>query len=146
MITSLVVTGLLYAFLKYSEIGTAIQAAAQNQLAAYLTGVRVKRLSSVVWAISAMIAAICGMLLAPITYVDLALWLVILKAFAALVLGGFGSVPGAIIGGVLIGVIEQLSGLYMPDGVKSIMPYLVLIGVLIFYPRGILGESHGRRV
>jgi branched-chain amino acid transport system permease protein len=106
----------------------------------------VKRMSSIVWAIAAAIAAICGMLLAPITYVDLALWLVVLKAFAALVLGGFGSIPGAILGGILIGLIEQLSGLYLPDGLKSVMPYLVLIGVLIVYPRGILGESHGRRV
>ena len=146
LVVSVCVTSALYAFLKYSRVGTAIQAAAQNQLAAYLTGVRVKRLSSFVWAIAAVIAAICGMLLAPITYVDLALWLVVLKAFAALVLGGFGSIPGAILGGVLIGLIEQLSGLYLPDGLKSVMPYLVLIGVLIVYPRGILGESHGRRV
>lgn len=140
------ITAVLYLFLKYSRVGTAIQAAAQNQLAAYLTGVRVKRLSSLVWAIAAAIAALCGILLAPITYVDLALWFVVLKAFAALVLGGFGSIPGAIIGGLLIGVIEQLSGLYFPDGLKSVMPYLVLIGVLIIYPRGILGESHGKRV
>jgi branched-chain amino acid transport system permease protein len=140
------ITAALYTFLRFSRAGIAIQAAAQNQLAAYLTGVRVKRMSSIVWAISAAIAAVCGMLLAPITYVDLALWLVVLKAFAALVLGGFGSIPGAILGGILIGLIEQLSGLYLPDGLKSVMPYLVLIGVLVVYPRGLLGESHGRRV
>ena len=69
-----------------------------------------------------------------------------LKALAALVLGGFGSAPGAVIGGLLIGLIEQFAGVYLPDGVKDVAPYLVLIEVLILYPRGILGESHGRRV
>jgi branched-chain amino acid transport system permease protein len=69
-----------------------------------------------------------------------------LKALAALVLGGFGSVPGAILGGVLIGVIEQLAGVYLPDGSKDVAAYLVLIGVLVVWPRGLLGEAHGRRV
>jgi branched-chain amino acid transport system permease protein len=71
---------------------------------------------------------------------------VVLKALAALVLGGFGSVPGAILGGVLIGVIEQLAGVYLPDGSKDVAAYLVLIGVLVVWPRGLLGEAHGRRV
>jgi branched-chain amino acid transport system permease protein len=140
------VTALLFVFLRRTSLGIAIQAASQNQLAAYVCGVRVKRLNSLVWAISGAIAALCGLLLAPITLVDLSLWFVMLKALAALVLGGFGSVPGAILGGLLIGLVEQFSGVYLPDGFKDVMPYLVLIGVLILYPRGLLGESHGRRV
>ena len=67
-------------------------------------------------------------------------------ALAAVVLGGFGSVPGAILGGLLLGIIEQFSGVYLPDGFKDAMAYLVLIGVLILWPRGLLGEAHGRRV
>jgi len=140
------VTALLYLFLRHTTLGVAVHASAQNQLAAYLCGVRVKRLNSLVWAISGAIAALCGLLLAPITLVDLGLWFVMLKSLAALVLGGFGSAPGAIIGGLLIGVIEQFAGVYLPDGVKDVTPYLVLIAVLVLYPRGILGESHGRRV
>jgi branched-chain amino acid transport system permease protein len=85
-------------------------------------------------------------LLAPIALVDISLWVVVLKALAALVLGGFGSVPGAILGGLLIGLVEQFAGVYMPDGYKDVMAYLVLIAVLIFWPRGLLGEAHGRRV
>jgi branched-chain amino acid transport system permease protein len=99
-----------------------------------------------VWAISGAIAAVCGLLLAPIALVDIGLWIVVLKALAALVLGGFGSVPGAILGGLLLGVIEQFSGVYLPDGFKDAMAYIVLIGVLILWPRGLLGEAHGRRV
>lgn len=143
---ALLVTALLFVFLRKTSLGVAVQASSQNQLAAYICGVRVKRLNSLVWGISGSIAALCGLLLAPITLVDLSLWFVMLKALAALVLGGFGSVPGAIVGGLLIGLVEQLSGVYLPDGFKDVMPYLVLIGVLVLYPRGLLGESHGRRV
>lgn len=143
---SMVITLILFWFLKKTQLGTSIQAASQNQLAAYLSGIRVKRITSMVWAISGGIAAVCGLLLAPIALVDIGLWIVVLKALAALVLGGFGSVPGAILGGLLLGVIEQFSGVYLPDGFKDAMAYLVLIGVLILWPRGLLGEAHGRRV
>lgn len=135
----------LFWFLRRTAFGVAIQAASQNQLAAYLCGVRVKRLTSAVWGISGAIAAVCGLLLAPITLVDVGLWYVMLKAMAALVVGGFGSAPGAIVGGIVIGLAEQLSGLYAPEGIKDVAAYLVLIAVLVLYPRGLLGEAHGRR-
>jgi branched-chain amino acid transport system permease protein len=143
---ALVITLVLFWFLKKTALGIAIQAASQNQLAAYLSGIRVKRITSLVWAISGAIAAVCGLLLAPIALVDIGLWIVVLKALAAVVLGGFGSVPGAIVGGLLLGLIEQFAGVYLPDGFKDAMAYLVLIGVLILWPRGLLGEAHGRRV
>lgn len=143
---ALLVTLALFWFLKRTALGVAVQAASQNQLAAYLSGIRVKRLNSLVWAISGAIAAICGLLLAPITLVDIGLWFVMLKAMAALVLGGFGSVPGAIVGGLLIGLVEQFSGVYGPEGFKDIAAYVVLIAVLVLWPRGMLGEAHGRRV
>ena len=143
---AMVITLAMFWFLKKTVLGVAIQAASQNQLAAYLSGIRVKRVTSLVWAISGAIAAICGLLLAPIALVDIGLWIVVLKALAAVVLGGFGSVPGAILGGLLLGVIEQFSGVYLPTGFKDAMAYVVLIGVLILWPRGLLGEAHGRRV
>lgn len=143
---ALAVTAVLYAFFRYTRLGVAMQAASQNQLAAYLNGVRVKRVNSLVWALAGATAAVAGVLLAPITLVDISLWFVTLKALAALVLGGFGSVPGAIVGGLLIGLIEQYAGVYMPQGTKDVVAYLVLIGVLIIRPRGLLGEAHGRRV
>ena len=143
---ALLITLVLFWFLKKTALGVAVQAASQNQLAAYLSGIRVKRVTSLVWGISGAIAAVCGLLLAPIALVDIGLWIVVLKALSALVLGGFGSVPGAILGGLLLGVIEQFSGVYLPDGFKDAMAYLVLIGVLILWPRGLLGEAHGRRV
>lgn len=140
------VTAVLFVFFRNTRLGVAMQAASQNQLAAYLNGVRVKRVNSLVWALAGATAAVAGVLLAPITLVDISLWFVTLKALAALVLGGFGSIPGAIVGGLLIGLIEQYAGVYMPDGSKDIVAYLVLIAVLIVRPTGLLGEAHGRRV
>jgi branched-chain amino acid transport system permease protein len=143
---ALIITALLFCFLRRTALGVSVQAASQNQLAAYLCGIPVKRLNSIVWAIAGAMAAVGGLLLAPIALVDISLWFVVLKALAALVLGGFGSIPGAIVGGLLIGLVEQWSGVYLPDGYKDVMAYLVLIAVLIVWPRGILGEAHGRRV
>ncbi len=143
---SLVVTALLLIFFRSTRLGVAMQAASQNQLAAYLTGVRVKRINSLVWALAGATAAVAGVLLAPITLVDVSLWFVVLKALAALVLGGFGSIAGAIVGGLLIGLIEQYAGVYLPDGSKDIVAYVVLIAVLTIRPHGLLGEAHGKRV
>ncbi len=140
------VTLILYYFFKFTRLGIAMQASSQNQLAAYLNGIAVKRVNAMVWALAGATAALAGVLLAPITLVDISLWFVTLKALAALVLGGFGSMPGAIVGGILIGLIEQFAGVYMPDGSKDIIAYLVLIVVLMIRPQGLLGEAHGRRV
>lgn len=146
MAAALLIAVGLWIFFRHTRLGVAIQAASQNQLAAHLNGVRVKGLNSLVWALAGVTAAIAGMFLAPMTLVDTSLWLITLKALAAIVLGGFGSLPGAILGGVLIGLIEQYAGVYGPDGFRDIAPYLVLIAVLILRPRGIMGEAHGRRV
>jgi len=143
---TLAVTVTFFLFFRHTRLGVAMQAASQNQLAAYLNGIRVKRVNSLVWALAGACAAVAGVLLAPITLVDLTLWFVTLKALAALMLGGFGSVPGAIVGGLLIGLIEQYAGVYLPDGSTDIAAYLVLIAVLVVKPTGLLGEAHGRRV
>lgn len=142
----LAITLALWAFFRGTRLGIAMQASSQNQLAAHLNGVQVKRLNSLVWALGGATAAVAGIFLAPISLVDTSLWLVTLKALAAIVLGGFGSIPGAILGGLLIGLIEQYAGVYLPHGFKDIAAYLVLILVLVLRPRGILGEAHGRRV
>ncbi len=146
IVATLLVTIALFAFLGRTRAGISIQAASQNQLAAYLSGIRVKWVNSLVWAIAGALAALCGILLAPTALVDISLWHVVLKSLAALVLGGFGSIAGALVGGIGIGLIEQFAGVYMPDGVKDIVAYVILIVMLIVWPRGLLGEAHGRRV
>jgi ABC-type branched-subunit amino acid transport system permease subunit len=96
-------------------LGIAMQASSQNQLAAYYMGIPVKRLNGLVWGLAAAVAALAGLLLAPITFVHVNMGFIGLKAFPAAVVGGFGSLPGAIVGGLIIGVVESLAGFYLPD-------------------------------
>ena len=122
-----------------------MQATSQNQLAAYYMGIPVKLVFSLIWGISAGVATIAGVLLAPITLIDTNLGFIGLKAFAAAVLGGFGSIPGALVGGVTIGLIEMFSGVYLPLGFKDVAAYLVLLAVLVIRPQGMFGVLGRKR-
>ena len=137
---------LLFGFFRFSRIGVAMQAASQNQLAAYCMGIPVKRVLSGVWALSAAVSTIAGVMLAPINLIDTNLGAVGLKAFAAAVIGGFGSIPGAVIGGILIGLIDLFSGVYLPQGFKDIASYIVLLVVLIVRPQGLFGSVGRKKV
>jgi branched-chain amino acid transport system permease protein len=141
-----VLSGLLYGLFKYSKIGVAMQAASQNQLAAYYMGIPVKRLNGLVWGLAAGVAAIAGLLLAPITFVHANMGFIGLKAFPAAVVGGFGSLPGAIVGGMIIGVVESLSGFYLPEGFKDVAAYVVVLIFLMVRPNGLFGEKLRKKV
>jgi branched-chain amino acid transport system permease protein len=137
---------LLFALFRYSKLGVAMQAASQNQLAAYYMGIPVRRLNGIAWGLAAAVAAIAGLLLAPITFVHANMGLIGLKAFPAAVVGGFGSLPGAIVGGLAIGIIESLSGFYLPDGFKDIAAYVVVLLMLVVKPNGLFGEQLRKKV
>lgn len=137
---------LLYLLFRYSKVGLAMQASSQNQLAAYYMGIPVSKLNGLVWGLAAAVAAIAGLLLAPITFVHANMGLIGLKAFPAAVVGGFGSLPGAIVGGVLIGVVEALAGFYLPEGFKDVMPYLAVLLMLMLRPNGLFGEQLRKKV
>ena len=136
----------LYALFRFTRLGIAMQAASQNQLAAYYMGIPVKRLNGLVWGLAAAVAAIAGLLLAPITFVYANMGLIGLKAFPAAVVGGFGSLPGAIVGGLVIGVVESLSGFYLPEGFKDIAAYIVVLLMLMVKPNGLFGERLTKKV
>ncbi len=136
----------LYAFFRYSRVGVAMQAASQNQLAAYYMGIPVRRLNGLIWAISAAVAALAGLLLAPLTFVHVNMGFIGLKAFPAAVVGGFGSLPGALVGGIVIGVVEALSGVYLPEGFKDVAAYVVVLLVLAVRPSGLFGETMRKKV
>jgi len=144
------VTGLLcaglFAMFRYSKLGVAMQASSQNQLAAYYMGIPVKRLNGLVWGLAAAVAAVAGLLLAPITFVHANMGFIGLKAFPAAVVGGFGSLPGAIVGGLIIGVVESFSGFYLPEGFKDIAPYIVVLLMLVLKPNGLFGEKLRKKV
>ena len=136
----------LFALFRYSKLGIAMQAASQNQLAAYYMGIPVQRLNGLVWGLAAAVAAVAGLLLAPITFVHANMGFIGLKAFPAAVVGGFGSLPGAIVGGLVIGIVESLSGFYLPEGFKDVMAYVVVLAMLMFKPNGLFGETLRKKV
>lgn len=141
-----VLCGLLFAMFRYSKLGIAMQAASQNQLAAYYMGIPVKRINGLVWGLAAGVAAIAGLLLAPITFVHANMGFIGLKAFPAAVVGGFGSLPGAIVGGLIIGIVEAVAGFYLPEGFKDIAPYIVVLIMLVLKPNGLFGEKLRKKV
>jgi branched-chain amino acid transport system permease protein len=137
---------ILYGVFSHSKVGIAMQASSQNQLAAYYMGIPVKRLNGLVWALAAVVATVAGLLLAPITFVHANMGLIGLKAFPAAVVGGFTSLPGAIVGGVIIGVVESLAGFYLPEGFKDVAAYVVVLIMLAIKPNGLLGENLRKKV
>ena len=141
-----VLSGLLYLVFRHSKVGVAMQASSQNQLAAYYMGIPVKRLNGLVWGLASAVAAIAGLLLAPITFVHANMGFIGLKAFPAAVVGGFGSLPGAIVGGLVIGIVESLSGFYLPDGFKDVAAYVVVLIMLMVKPNGLFGEKLRKKV
>ncbi|MEY2621763.1 MAG: hypothetical protein RIT26_1583 [Pseudomonadota bacterium] len=143
--TALLCLGLYWVFSR-SKVGIAMQAASQNQLAAYYMGIPVKRLNGLVWALAAAVATVAGLLLAPITFVHANMGLIGLKAFPAAVVGGFTSLPGAIVGGMLIGVVEALAGFYLPEGFKDVAAYVVVLLMLVLKPNGLFGETMRKKV
>ncbi len=136
----------LYTYFRFTRIGIAMQATSQNQLAAYYMGIPVPRINMLIWGLSAAVSAFAGILLAPMTFVHANMGFIGLKAFPAAVLGGFGSVPGAIVGGLIIGVVEALAGFYLPEGFKDTAAYIVVLLVLMIKPSGLFGERQLKKV
>ena len=138
--TALILMFVLNLLLKRTMIGLAIRAVAHNKDIAYLSGVNVPLMISLIFGIGCALGAAAGVLIGPINYVQVLMGLsVLIKAFAAAVVGGFGSLPGAVLGGVLVGVIESLGAGYVSGTYKDTYAFVLLIFVLMVKPSGILG-------
>jgi branched-chain amino acid transport system permease protein len=137
---------LLFVFFRFTRVGVAMQATSQNQLAAYYMGIPVSRINTLIWGLSAAVATFAGILLAPITFVHANMGFIGLKAFPAAVVGGFGSIPGAIAGGIIIGLVESFAGFYLPEGFKDVAAYIVVLLVLMIKPSGLFGEKLRKKV
>ncbi|MDE0645282.1 MAG: branched-chain amino acid ABC transporter permease [Gammaproteobacteria bacterium] len=148
---TLVLSAILFVFFKSSRIGLTMQAVSQNQFAAYCVGIPVKRVLALTWALSATIAGVAGILLVPIksAYPQLGLLLGI-KAFAAAIVGGFGSLPGALMGGLLIGVLEEMTKFYIDPvlefGVSEFSAYILLLAILLIRPQGLITSMQRKKV
>ncbi len=135
---------LLHLFLKKTTTGTTIEAVAQNREGAMLTGINVNRVSSMTFFISSATAAVAASFLSPIFILSPAMGAVLgMKAFIIVILGGLGSVPGAIIGGYFLGLIEALGGGYISAEYKDVFAFGALILVLAVKPTGLFGKQEG---
>jgi branched-chain amino acid transport system permease protein len=143
---SLVLMAALYVLLRFTRLGRAMRAVAQNQTAASLMGISVPRVFSAAWMLAAVVGAVAGVLIAPVIFLSTNMGLIVINGFIAAVLGGFGSMPGAVLGGMLLGVIENLAPLYLPTGIRYSVPFLLLIAILLVRPSGLVGRVERRKV
>jgi branched-chain amino acid transport system permease protein len=146
IVGTVLLCAVLYLFFSKTRVGVAMQAASQNQLAAYYMGIPVRRIFSLIWAISAGVACLAGVLLSPVSMIDVNMGSLGIKAFAAAVIGGFGSIPGCLIGGVLVGIVEQFAGYKLPAGFQEVTSNVVLLLMLMIRPQGLFAERMGKRV
>jgi branched-chain amino acid transport system permease protein len=137
---------LLFLFFKYTKVGTAMRAVSQSQNAALLMGISVKRSFALTWAISGFISGIAALLIAPVIFLSTRMGLVVINGFAAGILGGWGSIPGAVLGGIGLGILENIAPYYFPSQIRNIIPFAVLVGVLVIKPTGMMGEERRKRV
>ena len=149
LIISCVLVGLFALFFKYTRLGLAMRAIAQDDKIARLMGIRVKWVFALVWAIAAAVATCGGILLASMTEVRVDLAALGFRAFPAVVLGGMDSFAGAVLGGLLIGLVENLAGGYLTPylggGIKEIMGYAIVLIILIIRPYGLFGTEEIER-
>ena len=137
---SLFLMTVLHLFLKRTRLGLAVRAVAHNKDIAFLMGINVPLMISVIFGIACALGAAAGVLIGPINYVQVLMGIgVLIKAFAAAVIGGFGSLPGAVLGGLIVGVTESLGAGYLSGSYKDIYAFVLMILVLMVRPTGLLG-------
>jgi branched-chain amino acid transport system permease protein len=143
----LVLMGLLYVLVQRTKVGLAMRAVSQNLVAAQALGIPAKSIFALTWGLASALGATAGILLAPVALLDPSMMLdPFLKGFSAAVLGGIDSPPGAVAGGLLLGVIEAVFAGYVSVRFKTTLAFLIIIAVLIVRPEGMLGREYKRRV
>ena len=148
---TVVLCSLTFLFFRYTRFGIAMQATSQNQLAAYYVGIPVKRVVAASWALAAAIAAFAGILLLPLKSVYPEVGLILgIKAFAAAIVGGFGSLPGAMVGGLAIGLVEIFTKYWVDQSVgfsvSETSVYILLLVMLIVRPSGLFVSLQKKKV
>jgi branched-chain amino acid transport system permease protein len=137
----------LYVFFRYTLAGIALRATAQNLMTARLMGIPAGRVYAITWAVAGVLGAVAGMLIAPVTSLDPNfMGEVAIKAFAAAILGGLGNLPGAIVGGLLLGVLENLIAGYISTELKAVFAFSLILLVLVVRPEGVMGAPVRRSV
>jgi branched-chain amino acid transport system permease protein len=143
---ALVLMVVLFVFFRFSRLGMAMKATQQNAIAARIMGIRTRRILMLTWGISAVVGALAGVLLAPVIMQPYMMWDPMLKGFAAAVLGGMTSLPGAVAGAYLLGIIENLFGGYVSIEFKSVVAFAIIVVVLCVRPSGLFARHYVKKV
>jgi branched-chain amino acid transport system permease protein len=147
MAITLVVLALLFVFFRYTPLGLAMRAAAQNPESSRLVGIRVGWMLALGWGLAGAIGAIAGMMVAPTVFLEPNMMSgILLYAFAAALLGGIDSPVGAVLGGFIVGVLENLVGAFLGTELKLTVALVLIVGVLVVRPSGLLGKVQVTRV
>lgn len=148
LLVTLVVLALLYIFFRFTPLGLAMRAAAQNPVSSRLVGIRVGWMLALGWGLAAAVGAVAGMMVAPIVYLDPNMMAgILLYAFAAALLGGIDSPGGAVVGGLVVGVLENLLGAFViGNELKLVVALILIVGVLLVRPSGFFGSVQVSRV
>jgi branched-chain amino acid transport system permease protein len=147
ILAGLTLMALLYVLIQRSKIGLAMRAVAQDTVAAQALGIPARRIYGLTWGLASALGGAAGVLLAPVVYLDPFMMLdPFLKGFAAAVLGGMDSLPGAVIGGFILGVAENVFAGYVSFKFKTTLAFAIIILILMIRPEGLLGHEYRRRV
>jgi len=145
-IVALIIMIILFLFFRYSKVGVAMKATQQNVVAARIMGIRTNRILMITWGISSLVGCVAGLLIAPITMQPYMMWDPLLKGFAAAVLGGMTSLPGAVFGAYILGIIENLFGGYISIEFKSVVAFTIIVIVLCVKPSGLFARHYIKKV
>ena len=136
----------LFLLFEKTIYGKAIMAACDNQVGASIVGVRVSTVFLAIWILASVLATLAGILVAPLLTLSPDMGLIGIKGFTAAILGGFNSLPGAVLGGITLGVLEAIAGTYISSALKDMISYSILIVVILVRPQGLLGGLTIRKV
>lgn len=145
-IIAILIMIVLFIFYRFSKLGMAMKATQQNQVAARIMGIRTKRIMMLTWGISSMVGCTAGLLISPILMEPFMMWGPLLKGFSSAVLGGMTSLPGAVAGAYILGVIENLFGGYVSIEFKSVVAFALIVLVLCIKPSGLFSRHYVKKV
>ncbi|MCF8091162.1 MAG: branched-chain amino acid ABC transporter permease [Desulfotignum sp.] len=146
LVSALVLMSLLFFFFKYTRLGLAMKATQQNAVAAKIVGIRTNRIMMMTWAISSVVGATAGLLISPVIMHPFMMWDPMLKGFAAAVMGGMTSLPGAVAAAYMLGIIENLFGGYVSIEFKSVVAFAIIVLVLCVKPSGLFARHYVKKV
>jgi branched-chain amino acid transport system permease protein len=146
LVSALVLMSVLFLFFRFSKLGLAMKATQQNSTAARIVGIRTNRILMMTWGISSAVGAVAGLLISPVMMHPYMMWDPMLKGFAAAVMGGMTSLPGAVIAAYLLGIIENLFGGYISIEFKSVVAFVIIVMILCFKPSGLFSKHYVKKV